>query len=134
MRKPPKNSHITAGSEKSFGVVFAIVFLVIACYPLVTSQAIHIWAMIIALLFLLCAYFQPKILIIPNKAWFKFGMFLGSIIAPIVMFIVYSLSVFPVGFIMRLAGKDLLNLKFNSNAKTYWIKRDAPIGPMKNQF
>tara|TARA_B110000263_G_C14876640_1_gene315455 strand:- start:28 stop:432 length:405 start_codon:yes stop_codon:yes gene_type:complete len=121
-------------SEKSFGVVFSIVFLIIALYPLTSSASIHIWPLAISALFLLLAFLAPAILILPNKLWFKFGMLLGSIVAPIVMALVYFITVLPIGLIMRLLGKDLLKLKLDKSAKSYWIERREPIGSMKNQF
>jgi len=129
-------NHISTekSSEKSFGIVFSIVFLVIALYPLTNSDNFHIWAIIISALFLLLAFIMPQILALPNKLWFKFGILLGSIIAPIVMALVYFIAVLPTGLIMRLLGKDLLKQKLDKNAKSYWIERTEPMGSMKNQF
>ena len=121
-------------SQKSFGVVFSIVFLVIALYPLADSEDFRLWALIISVIFLLFAFFAPQFLDIPNKLWFKFGIFLGSIISPVVMALVYLFTVIPTGIIMRLFGKDLLKLKLDNNAKSYWIMRNEPTGSMKNQF
>ena len=121
-------------SEKSFGVVFSIVFLIIALYPITNSEDIHLWAIIISAVFLLLAFVAPQVLELPNKLWFKFGILLGSIIAPVVMALVYFITVVPTGLIMRLLGKDLLKQKLDKNAKSYWIKRSEPIGSMKNQF
>jgi len=129
-------SHITTeqSSEKSFGVVFAIVFLIVALYPLTNSEDFRIWALVISVIFLLLAYAAPKVLHLPNKLWFKFGIFLGSIIAPVVMALVYFLTVLPTGLIMRLLGKDLLKQKLDKNTESYWIERSEPMGSMKNQF
>jgi hypothetical protein len=129
-------SHILTeqSSEKSFGIVFFIVFLIIALYPLINSEDLRIWALSISAVFLLLAFVAPKVLSIPNKFWFKFGMLLGSIVAPIVMALVYFLTVLPTGLIMRLLGKDLLRQKLDKNSKSYWIERSEPMGPMKNQF
>jgi len=129
-------SHIPTeqSSPKSFGIVFSIVFLIVALYPLTNSGDIHIWAIVVSAIFLTLAFVEPQILALPNKLWFKFGMLLGSIIAPIVMALVYFLTVLPTGLIMRLLGKDLLKKKLDKNAKSYWIKRSEPIGSMKNQF
>jgi hypothetical protein len=121
-------------SPKSFGVVFSIVFLIIALYPLISSEGIRAWALIVSAVFLLLAYVAPNVLSLPNKLWFKFGILLGSIIAPIVMTLVYILTVLPTGLIMRLLGKDLLKQKLDKNAKSYWIERREPMGSMKNQF
>jgi len=121
-------------SEKSFGIVFSIVFLIVALYPLANSEDIRLWAIIVSTVFLLLAYVAPNTLSLPNKFWFKFGILLGSIIAPIVMALVYFLTVLPTGLIMRLLGKDLLKQKLDKNAKSYWIERKEPMGSMKNQF
>ena len=129
-------SHIPneQSSPKSFGVVFSIVFLMVALYPLINSEDIRTWALFLSAIFLLLAFLAPNVLLVPNKLWFKFGMLLGSIIAPIVMALVYFLTVLPTGLIMRLLGKDLLKQKLDKNAKSYWIKRTEPMGSMKNQF
>ena len=121
-------------SEKSFGVVFSIVFLIVALYPLINSEGLRIWALVVSAIFLLLAYVAPKILSLPNKLWFKFGLLIGSIVAPIVMAFVYFVTVLPTGLIMRLLGKDLLKQKLDKNAKSYWVKRSEPMGSMKNQF
>jgi hypothetical protein len=129
-------SHISTeqSSPKSFGVVFSIVLLMVALYPLINSEGIRTWALFLSAIFLLLAFLAPNVLLVPNKLWFKFGMLLGSIIAPIVMALVYFLTVLPTGLIMRLLGKDLLKQKLDKNAKSYWIKRTEPMGSMKNQF
>ena len=129
-------SHVATekSSEKSFGVVFSIVFLIFALYPLTSSASIHIWALAVSAIFLLFAFLAPSIFILPNRLWFKFGMLLGSIVAPIVMLLVYFFTVLPVGLIMRLLGKDTLKQKLDKSAKSYWIERREPIGSMKNQF
>jgi hypothetical protein len=121
-------------SDKSFGIVFSIVFLIIALYPLVSSEQVRLWALAISIVFFFLAFAAPKILTLPNKLWFKFGILLGSIIAPIVMALVYFITVLPTGLIMRLLGKDLLKQKLDKNAKSYWIERGKPMGSMKNQF
>ena len=120
-------------SEKSFGVVFSIVFLIVALYPLINSEGLRIWALVVSIIFFLLAFLAPKILVLPNKLWFKFGLLIGSIVAPIVMAFVYFVTVLPTGLIMRLLGKDLLKQKLDKNAKSYWVKRE-PMGSMKNQF
>ena len=129
-------SHISikSGSEKSFGLVFAILFLILAIYPLFKAENLKIWALLVSVIFFLLAFLAPKKLAIPNKLWFKFGIFLGSIVAPIVMIAVYLITVLPTGIIMRLLGKDLLRQKFDKNSNTYWMARKEKIGSMKNQF
>ena len=121
-------------SEKSFGVVFSIVFLIVALYPLINFESLRIWALVVSIIFFLLAFLAPKILVLPNKLWFKFGLLIGSIVAPIVMAFVYFVTVLPTGLIMRLLGKDLLKQKLDKNAKSYWIERKQPMGSMKNQF
>jgi hypothetical protein len=128
-----KSSEINP-TEKSFGLVFSIVFLIVALYPLIISSSLRIWALVISIIFFLLAFLAPKILVLPNKLWFKFGLLIGSIVAPIVMALVYFVTVVPTGLIMRLLGKDLLKPKLDKNAKSYWVKRTEPMGSMKNQF
>ena len=129
-------SHIPTekSSPKSFGLVFSFVFLIVSLYPFINSEGIRLWALIVSAVFLLLAFMLPNVLSLPNKLWFKFGILLGSIIAPIIMAFVYFLTVLPTGLIMRLLGKDLLKQKLDKNAKSYWIERSESIGSMKNQF
>ena len=128
-----KSSEINP-TEKSFGLVFSIVFLIVALYPLINSEGLRVWAFVVSIVFFLLAFIAPKILVFPNKLWFKFGLLIGSIVAPIVMAFVYFVTVLPTGLIMRLLGKDLLKQKLDKNAKSYWIERKEPMGSMKNQF
>jgi len=125
---------IKAGTERNFGLVFAAVFLIISLYPLWFGKNMHLWACIIAFIFLFFAIFLPKALILPNKLWFKLGSFLGAIVSPIIMGMIFFLTVTPTGMIMRLLGKDILNQKINKTIKSYWIKRKENLTSMKNQF
>jgi len=134
MSESSSHIQIEPSSEKSFGIVFSIVFLIISLFPLINSGNIHLWALILSAVFLFLAFIAPKILKLPNMLWFKLGILLGSIIAPIVMSLIYFITVMPIGLIMRIMGKDLLKKKFDKNAKSYWIKRSEPLGSMKNQF
>ena len=124
---------IKISSNRSFGIVFFIVFLLIAFYPLIYNGEIRIWSLIVSLIFLILGLINSKILTPLNKLWFKFGILLGKIISPIIMGIIFFLVVTPIGLIMRLLGKDVLNLKFNAN-KSYWIEKNGPKSKMKNQF
>ena len=124
---------IKIGSNRSFGIVFFIVFLLIAIYPLINNEGLRIWSIIIAIFFLILGLINSKVLTPFNKLWFKFGLLLGKIISPIIMGIIFFLVVTPIAFIMRIIGKDLLNLKFNKN-KSYWIEKTGPKSKMKNQF
>ena len=134
MSESIRYTSIEQSSPKSFGILFSIVFLIIALYPLTNSEDIHLWAMIISAIFLLLAFVAPQLLALPNKLWFKFGILLGSIIAPVVMALVYFIVVLPTGLIMRLLGKDILKQRLDKDAKSYWINRSEPVGSMKNQF
>jgi len=122
------------GSEKSFGIVFSIIFLIVALFPLLSSESIRIWSLSLSAVFFILAIFMPNMLVVLNKLWFKFGLILGSIIAPIIMALVYFTTVLPTGIIMRLLGKDLLRTKLDINAQSYWIERREPMSSMKNQF
>ena len=120
-------------SNKSFGIVFFFVFLLISVYPLINGDSLRIWSLIISLIFLILGIINSKILTPLNKIWFQFGILLGKIISPIIMGFIFFFVVTPIGFIMRLLRKDLLNLKFNNN-KSYWIENNGPKSKMKNQF
>ena len=124
---------IKISSNRSFGIVFFIVFLLIALYPLSYSGEIRVWSAIISLIFLVLGLLNSKILTSLNVLWFKLGIFLGKIISPLIMGIIFFLVVTPIGLIMRLLGKDILNLKYNKR-QSYWIKKDGPKSKMKNQF
>ena len=126
-------NEIKISSNRNFGIVFFIVFLVIATYPLINYGEIRQWSLILSLFFLILGLINSKILTPLNKLWFKFGIFLGIIISPLVMGIIFFFVVTPIGFIMRLLSKDVLNLKFN-NENSYWIKKTGPTSKMKNQF
>ena len=134
MLEKNNNIDITQGTEKSFGIVFSIIFLIVSLYPLINSEGLRIWALVVSTIFFLLAFVAPKVLVLPNKLWFKFGLLLGSIIAPIVMAMIYFITVLPTGIIMRLLGKDLLKQKLDNDAKSYWIERSEPVGSMRNQY
>ena len=125
--------NIKIGSNRSFGIVFFIVFLLISLYPLINSQDIRLWSLFVSFVFLFLGLINSKILNPLNKLWFKLGMFLGKIISPIIMGIIFFLVVTPTGLIMRILGKDLLNLKYNKK-QSYWIEKNGPKSKMKNQF
>jgi len=124
---------IKIGSNRSFGIVFFIVFLLISIYPLTNNENIRVWSLVISLIFLVLGILNSNILTPLNKLWFKFGILLGKIISPIIMGIIFFLIVTPIGLIMRLLGKDVLNLKYN-DYKSYWIEKTGPKSKMKNQF
>ena len=125
--------NVKISSNRSFGIVFFIVFLIIAIYPLINNADLRIWSLIISIIFLILGLINSKFLTPLNKLWFKFGLLLGRLISPIIMGIIFFFVVTPIGLILRVFGKDVLNLKKN-NSKSYWIKKNGPISKMKNQF
>ena len=124
---------IKISSNRSFGIVFFVVFLIIALYPLTYSGDVRIWSAIISLIFFVLGILNSKLLTPLNKLWFRFGIVLAKIVSPLIMGIIFFLVVTPIGLIMRLLGKDVLNLKYNKN-KSYWIEKNGPKSKMKNQF
>ena len=124
---------IKISSNRSFGIVFFIVFLLIALYPLLKGNDLRIWSLVISFIFLILGSINSKILTPLNRLWFKFGLLLGKFISPLIMGIIFFIVVTPIGIIMRLLKKDLLNLKYNKK-KTYWIDKSGPKSKMKNQF
>ena len=128
-----KHKNIKISSNRSFGFVFFVVFFVISLWPILSENEIRIWSLILSVIFLILGILNSKILTPLNKGWFRFGIFLGNFIAPIVMGIVFFLVVTPTGILMKLFKKDLINLKKN-NDKTYWVEKKETISNMKNQF
>ena len=125
---------IKISSNRSFGLLFFVIFLIVSLWPLTHEGSIRIWSVIVSAVFLILGLINSRLLTPLNVLWFKLGMILGAIISPIVMGIVFFLVVTPTGFILRIMGKDLLNKKYNKKKETYWIKRETPIGTMKRQF
>ena len=124
---------IKIGSNKSFGIVFFVVFLLIGLWPILKGNELRIWSIAISLIFFILGIINSKILTPFNKVWFRFGIFLGNFISPIIMGIVFFLVVTPTGLIMKLFRKDLINLRKN-NSSTYWIEKKDIKSSMKNQF
>ena len=127
------NKDIKISSNRCFGLVFFVLFLVIGLWPLINDNEIKIWSIVISVVFLVLGLLNSKLLLPLNKLWFKFGLLLGKIISPLVMVIIFFLVVTPIGYLMRMLKKDLLNLKFNDE-KSYWIEKNEPKSKMKNQF
>ena len=128
-----ENTDIKIGSNRSFGIVFFIVFLVVGLYPFISDGTLRIWSIILSLIFLILGLVNSKLLTPLNKIWFKFGIFIGKMMSPLIMGIIFFLVVTPIGLLMRLFNKDLLNLKFK-NTHSYWIEKTEPKSKMKNQF
>ena len=121
-------------SEKSFGILFGVVFIIISVWPLFYSNSLRVWSLILAIIFFLITFLKPLLLKPFNNAWIKLGELLGRIIAPIVMAIVYFLILTPLSLLVRLFGKDLIGMKFSNDIKSYWIKRKKHLGSMNKQF
>ena len=126
-------NEIKIGSNKSFGIVFFLVFLVISLYPLINNESLRYWSLVVSFVFLILGLFNSNILTPLNRLWFKFGILLGKFISPLIMGIIFFLVVTPIGILMKIFKKDLINLKFD-NSKSYWIEKTEPKSKMKNQF
>ena len=120
-------------TNKSFGIIFFIFFLIISFWPLLNDEEIRVWALIMSLIFLILAILKPYLLTPLKRIWIRFGFVLEGIVSPIIMGIVFFTIVTPTGFLMRIFSKDYLNLKKNSN-KTYWINSTSKKSKMKDQF
>ena len=128
-----KQNKIKIGSNRSFGIVFFVVFLIISIWPLLDEKELRYWSLIVSIIFLILGILKSNILTPLNKVWFKFGILLGNIISPIIMAFIFFLVVTPISFIMKIFGKDILNLKKNNNS-SYWIKKDKQSDSMRKQF
>ena len=129
-----ERSETKISSNRNFGLVFFVVFLIIAIWPLMNGEPVIIWSAIVSLVFLVLGLLNSKLLIPLNILWFKFGNILGAIIPPIAMGVVFFLVITPIGFIIKIVGIDSLNKKYDKKKETYWIKRNLPINTMKRQF
>ena len=121
-------------NNRSFGILFFIVFLIIGLYPMYIGESPNKFFFILSLPFLILGLLNSKILTPFNKAWIKLGEILGLIIAPVIMALVYFVFLTPISLIVRIFGKDLLDIKFNKKLETYWINRKKNLGSMKKQF
>jgi len=128
------HSEVKMGSERGFGLVFAAVFAIVAFWPLVSGLPVRYWALAVAAVFMGTALAAPRILAPFNRLWFKLGLLLGAVVAPIMMSLLYFLAVTPTAIIMRALGKDPLRTKIDRSAESYWMDREEPVGSMKNQF
>ena len=127
-------SKIKINSDRNFGLVFFIIFLILGLWPITNAEEIRIWLILLAFIFLILGIMESKLLSPLNRLWFKFGMMLGAIVAPIVMGAIFFIVVTPIGIVMSIIGKDLLNKKHDKKKETYWITRRTSIGSMKRQF
>jgi hypothetical protein len=124
---------VRGSSERSFGLIFAAVFLVIAAFPLAFGGGVRLWSLGVAALFALAALAAPRVLAPLNRVWLKFGLVLHRVVSPIVLGIMFFLVITPIGLLMRALGKDPLRLRFDRGAATYWIAREPP-GPPPDSF
>ena len=129
-----KKSDIKISSNRSFGIVFFLFFLIISLWPIINKEEIRVWALIISLIFLVLGIINSRILSPLNKIWFKLGILLGNFISPVVMGIIFFLVVTPIGIIMRIFGKNLLRLNRKKIKNTYWQNKEIYKSTMKNQF
>ena len=121
-------------SNRNFGIVFFIVFVIIGLWPLLANNEIRNWSIFISLIFLFLGLINSKLLNPLNRIWFNFGIILGKIISPIIMGIIFYLVVTPTGLIMRFLRKDILRLKFDKKSRSYWIEKNNSKSRMKNLF
>mgnify|MGYP006184827179 CR=1 FL=1 len=129
-----QNSKIKMGSNRGFGLVFFFVFIIIGFWPLKNNGDLRIYFVLLSMLFLILGLIKSKLLTPLNLLWFKFGILIGSIMAPIVMGIVFFLVVTPTGIIMKIFGKRLMDNPFDKNTKSYWINRNKQNTSMTKQF
>lgn len=127
--KQPSNKDL-----RIFAAVWTVFLILVSFYPMIHGDALRIWPLPPAGLFLFFGLVLPKLLKWPYKIWLRFGEFMGNIVSKVILFLIYYLLVTPTGLIARLAGRDLLNKKIDSDAKSYWIPREKQPGPMDNQF
>ncbi len=134
MNEFKNNFLIESSSERSFGFTFGFIFLIISLFPLYLDNNINFLFLSISIVFFLITIFFKKLLILPNKLWFKFGMILGHFISQIVMLLIFSIFFVPLGFIIKIFKKDLINSKLNFKTNSYWINKKDNFNSMDNQF
>lgn len=121
-------------SNRSFGIVFFIFFLILSLFPLLKNNQINFYFLLTAIVFLVLGLLNAKILTPLNKYWIKFGDILGKFVSPVIMFLIYFFTVFPVNLLLRLFNKDVMNLKLHKKKLSYWIKKEVNNTNMNNQF
>ena len=121
-------------SNRSFGIVFFVVFVIVSFYPLLNNHNIRVWSLLVSFIFLFLGMINSILLIPLNSLWFKLGLFLGKYISPIVMGMVYFAIVFPTFLLLKFFKKNYLNIKFERNKISYWIEIKNKKSTMKNQF
>lgn len=132
-----REQHVEGSSDRNFGIVFAVVFVLIAAWPLLSGEPLRWWSIALAAAILLLAMVKPVLLALPNRLWTRLGILLGKVVSPIALGVLFYGVITPIGLVVRLLGKDPLRLKLDATADTYWIRRDPPGPPpksMTNQF
>lgn len=132
-RKEP----VSSSSNRSFGLVFAAVFAIIGLWPWLFGGQVRVWSVFVGAAFLMVGWLRPTALAQLNRVWTRFGLLLHRIVSPVVLGVMFFVVVTPMGLVMRALGKDPLRLRFDSDARSYWIDREPP-GPapdtLNNQF
>ncbi len=132
-----REEHIKGSSNRSFGLVFAVVFFLIGLFPLLGSGSVRLWSLGLGAAFLIVSLLRPQVLQPLNKLWTRFGLLLNKIVSPVMLAALFFLVVTPTGLLMRLFSGNPLKPCFDRKAESYWVKRDPP-GPkpesMSNQF
>jgi hypothetical protein len=128
-----RQHEVKGSSDRFFGLTFFVVFLLIALWPLLWGKPVRMAALGIAIAFLAVALAYPVLLAPLNKLWLKFGALLHSITSPVILGVMFYLVIMPMGLFMRMLGKDLLRLKYDPDARSYWILREPP-GPEKDSL
>jgi hypothetical protein len=121
-------------SNKSFGIVFFLFFSILGIYPIWNDDKLNLILISIGIIFLILGIRNSNILTSPNKYWIKFGLVLGKLISPIIMFIIYFFLLFPISLLGKLVGRDTCNTSYNPNIKSYWIKRNDDPLDMDEQY
>ncbi len=135
MSELEKNFEIKIGSEKNFGYTFSIIFFILSIYPFIHSKPINLYFLLTSIVILIITLVKSSWLKKPNIIWFKFGILIGHVMAPIIMAFVYILTVIPVGVILKILNIDIMNIKIKKNENTYWIDKDnRKYRTMKNQY
>jgi len=132
-----RQEEVKGSSNRSFGLVFAAVFLLVALFPLLHGQALRHWALIVSGALVLIVFFMPALLTHPNRLWLRLGLLLNAVVSPVAMGVLFYVVITPIGLVMRGFGHDPLRLMFDPAAASYWIKREPP-GPepksLTNQY
>ena len=120
-------------TNRNFGLVFCFVFFLIFLEPIIRDAQLRYWSLVISLIFMILGLINSKLLTLLNKIWYKFGLFLGKVVSPFVMGLIFFLVVTPTSLLLKLFNKDILN-KNKKKTKSYWIEKDEKKSSMKNQF